>query len=170
MAVKMRLIRMGKKRTAYYRVVVMDGRSPRDGRYIEQIGVYDPNQQPSKVEIDNERAIDWMKKGAQPTGPVRKLLEISGAMSRLQVATGKIHTVAPKAPAAAAAEAPVEEAPVEEALVEEAAVEEATVEEAPIEEAPVEEVTVEGAPVAEAPVEEAPMGDDPAASAADEEE
>ena len=96
MAVKLRLIRMGKKRTAYYRVVVMDGRSPRDGRYIEQIGVYDPHQQPSKIEIDNERAIDWIKKGAQPTDSVRKLLEISGAMSRLKVVTGKIHTVGAK--------------------------------------------------------------------------
>lgn len=103
MAVKLRLIRMGKKRTAYYRVVVMDGRSPRDGRYIEQIGVYDPHQQPSKIEIDNERAIDWIKKGAQPTDSVRKLLEISGAMSRLKVVTGKIHTVGAK-PAEATAE------------------------------------------------------------------
>jgi len=100
MAVKLRLIRMGKKRTAYYRVVVMDGRSPRDGRYIEQIGVYDPHQQPSKIEIDNERAIDWIKKGAQPTDSVRKLLEISGAMSRLKVVTGKIHTVGAKPVAA----------------------------------------------------------------------
>ncbi len=134
MAVKLRLIRMGKKRTAYYRVVVMDGRAPRDGRYIEQIGVYDPNQQPSKVEIDNEKAIDWMKKGAQPTGPVRKLLEISGAMSRFQVASGKIHTVAPKAAApAAVAEAPPAEVPVEDAPVAESAVE---AEEAPVEDAP----------------------------------
>lgn len=98
MAVKMRLIRMGKKKTAYYRVVVMDGRTQRDGRYIEQIGVYDPNHEPSKIEIDNERAIDWMSKGAQPTEPVRKLLEISGALSKYKVASGKIHTVATKAP------------------------------------------------------------------------
>jgi len=110
MAVKLRLIRMGKKRTAYYRVVVMDGRSPRDGRYIEQIGVYDPHQQPSKIEIDNERAIDWIKKGAQPTDSVRKLLEISGAMSRLKVVTGKIHTVGVKP--AAAGEEPAVAAPV----------------------------------------------------------
>ncbi len=124
MAVKMRLIRMGKKRTAYYRVVVMDGRAPRDGRYIEQIGVYDPNQEPSKVEIDNERAIDWMSKGAQPTEPVRKLLEISGAMSRFKVASGKIHTVAPKtapAPAAPAATDVVDETEQPEAEVDEAA-------------------------------------------------
>jgi small subunit ribosomal protein S16 len=112
MAVKLRLIRMGKKRTAYYRVVVMDGRSPRDGRYIEQIGVYDPHQQPSKIEIDNERAIDWIKKGAQPTDSVRKLLEISGAMSRLKVVTGKIHTVGAKP--AAASEEPAMAAPAAE--------------------------------------------------------
>lgn len=93
MAVKMRLIRMGKKRSSYYRVVVMDGRAPRDGRYIEQIGVYDPNQRPSLVEIDNDRAVEWMSKGAQPTEPVRKLLEISGALSKFKVAAGKIHTI-----------------------------------------------------------------------------
>ncbi len=93
MAVKIRLMRLGKKRSAFYRVVVMDGRQPRDGRFIEQIGRYDPNQEPSVVEIDNSRAVDWLKKGAQPTEPVVKLLEISGAMSEYKVATGKIHTV-----------------------------------------------------------------------------
>ncbi len=108
MAVKMRLIRMGKKRSAYYRVVVMDGRAPRDGRYIEQIGVYDPHQQPSKVEIDNERAVEWMSKGAQPTEPVRKLLEISGALARFKVVSGQIHTVAAK-PAPEPADEPVTE-------------------------------------------------------------
>lgn len=109
MAVKMRLMRMGKKRSAYYRVVVMDGRAPRDGRYIDQIGRYDPNQDPSLIEIDNDKAIDWLSKGAQPTEPVAKLLEISGAMSRFKVASGKIHTVASKAaPAAVAEPAPAE--------------------------------------------------------------
>lgn len=98
MAVKMRLMRMGKKRTAYYRVVVIDGRSPRDGRYIDQIGVYDPSFSPSKIEIDNEKALTWLSKGAQPTEPVRKLLEISGAMSKHKVATGKIHTISGPAP------------------------------------------------------------------------
>lgn len=99
MAVKLRLMRMGKKRSAYYRVVVMDGRAPRDGRYIDLIGRYDPNQEPSMIEIDNDKAIDWMKKGAQPTEAVAKLLEISGAMSRYKVASGKIHTVPASAPA-----------------------------------------------------------------------
>lgn len=101
MAVKMRLMRMGKKKSPSYRVVVVDGRSPRDGRYIEQIGRYDPRQDPSLVEIDNERATDWLSKGAQPTEAVEKLLNISGAISTMKVRTGQIHTVGaiPEAPA-----------------------------------------------------------------------
>ena len=103
MAVKMRLMRMGKKKTPSYRVVVVDGRSPRDGRYIEQIGRYDPQQHPSLVEIDNERATSWLSKGAQPTEAVEKLLNISGAMNTMKLRTGQIHTVGSKpAPAAAA--------------------------------------------------------------------
>ena len=94
MAVKMRLMRMGKKRSPYYRVVVIDGRSPRDGRYIDMIGRYDPTQEPSHIEIDADKAVDWLRKGVQPTEPVRKLLEISGAMAKFKVASGKIHTVA----------------------------------------------------------------------------
>ncbi len=117
MAVKMRLMRMGKKRSAYYRVVVIDGRAPRDGRYIDLIGRYDPNQDPSLIEIDNDKAISWMQKGAQPTEPVAKLLEISGAMSRYKIAAGKIHTVpseaAPAAAGAAVAAAEPEPAEVE---------------------------------------------------------
>jgi small subunit ribosomal protein S16 len=93
MAVKIRLKRMGKKKQPTYRVVVADGRSPRDGRFIEAIGRYDPRQEPSVVEIDNDKALDWLRKGAQPTDPVRKLLEISGAWSRFKVAKGEIHTV-----------------------------------------------------------------------------
>jgi small subunit ribosomal protein S16 len=93
MAVKMRLIRIGKTKQPVYRVVVIDGRSPRDGRYLDQVGRYDPRQEPSLVEIDIDKAVDWMKKGAQPTERVRKLLEISGAMSSYKVAVGKIHTV-----------------------------------------------------------------------------
>lgn len=135
MAVKMRLMRMGKKRSAHYRVVVIDGRAPRDGRYIDQIGRYDPNQDPSLIEIDNDKAVDWLSKGVQPTDSVRKLLEISGAMSRFKVASGKIHVVAPKTKAApppvAETAAPAAEAApaVEEPAVEEPAVEEPVVEE-----------------------------------------
>ena len=100
MAVKMRLTRMGKKRSPYYRVVVVDGRAPRDGKYIELIGRYDPNQDPSLIEIDNEKAVDWLRKGAQPTETVAKLLEISGAMSHYKVKAGKIHVAAGSAPPA----------------------------------------------------------------------
>lgn len=93
MAVKMRLMRMGKKKQPIYRVVVVDGRAPRDGRYIEQIGRYDPRQEPSLVEINNDKATDWLNKGAQPTETVEKLLNISGAMTTMKVQTGQIHVV-----------------------------------------------------------------------------
>jgi small subunit ribosomal protein S16 len=93
MAVKMRLIRMGKKKSPVYRVVVVDGRSPRDGRYIEQIGRYDPRQEPSLVEIDNDKATEWLAKGAQPTEAVEKLLNISGALTTKKVKQGQIHVV-----------------------------------------------------------------------------
>jgi small subunit ribosomal protein S16 len=109
MAVKMRLMRMGKKRSPYYRVVVIDGRSPRDGRYIDMIGRYDPTQEPSHIDIDAEKAVDWLRKGVQPTEPVRKLLEISGAMAKFKVASGKIHTVAGTGPAEAPADAAASE-------------------------------------------------------------
>jgi small subunit ribosomal protein S16 len=96
MAVKMRLMRVGKTKQPSYRVVVIDGRSPRDGRYIDQIGRYDPREEPSLVEIDNDKAVEWLRKGAQPTDTVRKLLEISGAMSHFKVATGQVHVVGAK--------------------------------------------------------------------------
>lgn len=98
MAVKIRLKRMGKKRQPSYRVVVADGRSPRDGRFIEQIGRYDPLVEPSLVEIDNDRALDWLSKGAQPTDAVRKLLEISGAWGRFKASKGEVHTLGEMAP------------------------------------------------------------------------
>ena len=79
MAVKIRLQRFGKKKQPVYRVVVMDGRKPRDGRYIEAIGRYEPRQDPSLIEIDNDRALDWLMKGAQPTETAQKLLVVSGA-------------------------------------------------------------------------------------------
>ncbi len=101
MAVKIRLIRIGKPKQPTYRVVVVDGRAPRDGRYLDRVGIYDPRQEPSIVQIDNDKAVEWIRKGAQPTETVRKLLEISGAMAKLKVATGQIHTVKVK-PAAAA--------------------------------------------------------------------
>ncbi len=98
MTVKIRLTRMGKKKQPSYRVVVMDSRRPRDGAYIEQIGVYDPRQDPSHIEIDNERAVDWLRQGAQPTDRARKLLEVSGAWTRFRIAKGDIHTIADPVP------------------------------------------------------------------------
>ena len=93
MPVKIRLTRMGKKKQPTYRVVVMDSRKPRDGKYLEQIGRYDPRQDPSVIEIDNERALAWLRQGAQPSDRARKLLEISGAWTQFKVAKGEIHTV-----------------------------------------------------------------------------
>jgi small subunit ribosomal protein S16 len=77
--VKLRLMRMGKKKQPTYRIVAADSRSPRDGRFIEIIGTYDPRQEPSAIVVDNDKAIDWLRKGAQPTERVQKLLQISGA-------------------------------------------------------------------------------------------
>lgn len=93
MAVKIRLTRLGKKKQPVYRVVVMDSRKARDGKYIEQIGRYAPLDNPSLIEIDNEKALKWLKDGAQPTDRVRKLLEISGAWTEFRIARGDIYTV-----------------------------------------------------------------------------
>ncbi len=78
MAVKIRLARGGKKKAPHYRVVIQDGRMPRDGRFIERIGRYDPRQSPALVEIDSERAKFWLDRGAIPTQTVRNLLEKLG--------------------------------------------------------------------------------------------
>jgi len=78
MAVKIRLRRMGKKKSAYYRVVVADSRSPRDGRFIEEIGTYDPSMEPSAFQVDEERTKKWLSDGAQPTETVARLLKQAG--------------------------------------------------------------------------------------------
>jgi len=113
MAVRIRLTRKGKKKQPTYRVVVADQRAPRDGRYIEQIGRYDPRQEPSVVEIDNERARYWLGNGAQPSDAVRKLLQISGA-----IAGGPARRAPAPAAPAAASEADAAPAPAEAAVVE----------------------------------------------------
>ena len=97
MAVKLRLKRMGKKKQPTYRVVAADARSPRDGRFIESIGFYAPRAEPSEVKIDNDKAVEWLRKGAQPSEAVEKLLKISGAWDQFKGT----------APAAAPAAAPV---------------------------------------------------------------
>ena len=78
MAVKIRLRRMGKKREPYYRIVVADSRSPRDGRCIAEIGTYNPNTDPSTFKVDEEEAKKWLANGAQPTEVVAKLFKIAG--------------------------------------------------------------------------------------------
>ena len=95
MAVKLRLMRMGKKKQPTYRVVAADSRAPRDGRFIEIVGTYKPRLEPSGINIDNEKALKWLRNGAKPTDTVEKLLKVSGAWDEF---TGK-------APAAAAAAA-----------------------------------------------------------------
>ena len=78
-AVKLRLVRMGKRKQPTYRVVAADSRSPRNGRFIEILGTYEPRQEPSVINIDNERALHWLRNGAKPTERVEKLLRIVGA-------------------------------------------------------------------------------------------
>jgi small subunit ribosomal protein S16 len=124
--VKIRLMRVGKRKQPYYRVVVADARSPRDGRFIENIGRYHPRQHPSLIEIDQERAMHWLQNGAQPSDPVRVLLQKTGIWGQF-TGEGPTEAVAPppdkatpskKAAAAAAEEAAAEpqaaEAPAEE--------------------------------------------------------
>lgn len=82
--VRIRLRRMGGKKKPYYRVVAADARSPRDGRFIETLGRYDPRQEPSLIELDEEKVLDWLRKGAQPTDQVRRLMEIKGIWQRFQ--------------------------------------------------------------------------------------
>ena len=78
MAVKIRLRRVGAKKAPFYRVVVADSRYPRDGRFIEEIGYYDPTKEPSVVKVDADKVKDWIGKGAQPTDTVRSLLKKQG--------------------------------------------------------------------------------------------
>ena len=163
MAVKLRLRREGTVKRPAYRIVAADSRSPRDGRFIEIIGEYRPLENPSMIRVDNERALHWLRHGAQPTSAVEKILRIAGvweefkpgeAPARNRAADKKKISKKARARQVAAAEeaaAPVEEPAVEEAAapVEEPAVEEAA---APVEEPAVEEAA---APVEEPAAEEA---------------
>ncbi len=78
MAVKIRLKRLGKKKKPFYRIVVADSRAARDGKTIDEIGIYDPNQEPSEIRVNEEAAKKWLSNGAQPTETVAKLLKIAG--------------------------------------------------------------------------------------------
>ena len=84
--VKIRLRRMGAKKAPFYRIVVADSRYPRDGRFIEEVGYYDPTKEPSVIKIDEEKALEWMNKGAQPTDTVRSLFSKQGIMAKFDAA------------------------------------------------------------------------------------
>jgi small subunit ribosomal protein S16 len=156
LAVKIRLMRVGKKKQPSYRVVVTDSRSPRDGRFIEVIGQYAPRAEPSVVTIDSDRALHWLKVGAQPTEQAGKLLEIAGVWAAYKADVGKDAVAKPKVkvkaktekPAPPAQEPPVAEAPV--AVAEpEAAAEETPAAEEPAAEEPAAEVSAPEEPAAE---------------------
>ncbi|MCD5407628.1 MAG: 30S ribosomal protein S16 [Desulfotomaculum sp.] len=80
MATRIRLKRIGAKKVPFYRIVVADSRAPRDGRFIEEIGFYDPLKEPVIIKVDKEKALDWLKKGAQPSETVRSLFKKSGVL------------------------------------------------------------------------------------------
>ncbi|NLE12433.1 MAG: 30S ribosomal protein S16 [Clostridiales bacterium] len=80
MAVKIRLKRIGAKKAPFYRIVVADSRTPRNGRFIEELGYYDPLKNPAEIKLDNEKAKNWIKNGAQPTETVKTILKKSGVI------------------------------------------------------------------------------------------
>jgi len=88
MPVKIRLSRHGKKHNAYYHIVVADGRAPRDGKFIEVIGNYDPHTNPATINIDNDKALSWLQKGAQPTDTCRAILAYKGVLFRNHLQKG----------------------------------------------------------------------------------
>ena len=182
MATRIRLRRMGANKRPFYRVVVADQRSPRDGRFIENIGKYHPLEDPSLIEIDADRALHWLRVGAQPSDQVRNLMVKVGIwdtfVAERPSAAGQVRVrdVKPDEPklskkavakAAAAAEeaaapppAVAEAAPAADADVPAEA--EAPPEDAPAEDAPAEDAPAEDAPAEDAPAEDAPAEDAPA--------
>jgi small subunit ribosomal protein S16 len=165
-AVKIRLKRLGKIHAPYYRIVVADSRTKRDGRVIEEIGKYHPTENPSLIEVNSDRAQYWLGVGAQPTEQVMALLKLTGDWGTFKGEKGAKSTVqAPEAkedfkadtkkkpvlrPKAAKVEKPAEEAPAAEAPAEEAPTVEAVAEEAPAAEAPAEVAAADEAPAEDA--------------------
>jgi small subunit ribosomal protein S16 len=154
-AVKIRLMRVGKKKQPTYRVVVADGRSPRDGRFIEIIGQYRPRQDPSFCQIDAESALSWLRKGAQPTEQVQKLLTEQGVwaqyeaertkpavtkLSRRGYVTGKVAPGVKQSKSAPEPAAPVETEASPAAVADEPA---------PVDDPPAEDAATEDAPAEE---------------------
>jgi len=166
-------MRMGKKKQPTYRLVAADSRSPRDGRFIEIVGFYDPKAEPSLIDIKNDRAVHWLQNGAQPTERAKKILQASGAWSEF-TGEGAPTVYVPPAPKKSkkslekAAEAKAEkEAAADEPKADDAPTEEAKAEEAPAEEAAAEDAPAEEAAAEQAPAEEAKADDAPAEEAAD---
>ncbi len=186
MSLRIRLSRGGAKKRPYYRIVVADSRSPRDGRFIERVGTYNPmvaKDHPERLTMQEERIKHWIGVGALPSDRVARFLGQAGLMD-MPVFAEQSKKHLPKAKAqerakeraeaeaskeAEAAEAPAEEVVAEEASAEEAAAEEAPAEEAAAEEAPAEEAASEEAAAEEAPAEEAAAEEAPAEEAAAEE-
>jgi len=168
MALKIRLARGGAKKRPFYRIVVAEAAAPRDGRYVERVGTYNPmvpKDHEQRLTLNGERINFWMSKGAQPTERVHKMLASAGLMAApvlrdqpKKSAPGKkrAEREAAAAETAAAEAAAAEEAAAAAAAAEAAPAEEAAAEEAPAEEAPAEEAAAEEAPAEEAPAEEAP--------------
>lgn len=149
MSVRIRLRRMGAKKQPHYRVVVADSRSPRDGRFLDTIGTYNPRVEPAEINIDREKALGWLEEGAEPSDSARSLLSKVGVWQRFKTGEWPPEREAAPAPAAPVS-APVEAAP--EAPAEEVA---PAVEEAPAEEA--KPATEGDSAEAEPVIEEAPM-------------
>ena len=173
MALKIRLSRGGSKKRPFYRIVVAEASAPRDGRYVERLGHYNPmvaKDDESRLIVNGERVSYWLGQGAKATERVQKLLSTVELMEPVKMreqpikaAFGKKRAereeeaaaaAAEAAEAAAAQEAPAEEAPAEAAPAEEAPAEEAVAEAAPADEAPAEEAVADEAPAEEAPAEE----------------
>ena len=165
MAVKIKLMRLGKMRAPYYRIVVADARTKRDGRVIETIGKYHPKENPSVIQVDAERAAYWLGVGAQPTDPVQKILSKTGDWQKFkgEAAPAPLLVAEPKADKKAVFEAAAKESieaagaattPKKKAAPKKAA--EETAPEAAADEAPSAEAAADEAPAAEAAAEEAP--------------
>ena len=175
MAVKMRLQRHGSKKRPFYFIVIADARSPRDGKFIQKLGTYNPLTVPATIQVDRQKALDWLQKGAQPTDTVRRILSFKGvlylkhllrgvglglfdeatAMEKFTKWSGEheVH-VAKRQGAHKKARIDKRDTPVVKKVAE------APVAEAPVTEAPVEEVPVVETPVAETPAPEAPASEE----------
>ena len=165
MALKIRLARGGAKKRPFYRIVIAEASAPRDGRYVERVGTYNPmvpKDHDQRLTLKNERIAYWLGQGAQPTERVQKMLATAGLMAAPEIreqpkksAPGKKRAEREEAAAEAAATAEAEAAAAAEAPAEDAVAEEAPAEVAPAEEAPAEDAAAEEAPAEDAPVEEA---------------